>query len=511
MNKSNEAIRQTAAFAGAAGLNTGETAAFIDEKEIERLLTATRRPERARCLEIVEKGRKAGGLLPEEVAMLLQTDDDEVLAELYRAANTVKEAIYGKRVVLFAPLYLSNHCVNNCAYCGYRAANRRMPRRRLSMEEIAAEVRILEDLGHKRLAVECGEHPLECSIDYVVEAIQTIYRVTERKGSIRRLNVNIAATTVEDYQKLKAAGIGTYILFQETYHRQTYARMHPSGPKSDYNWHTTAMDRAMQGGIDDVGAGVLFGLYDYRFEVLALLMHARHLEERFGVGPHTVSVPRLRPAAGIERAHWRYAFSDRDFKKIVAIIRLAVPYTGIILSTREQAALRDELLAVGVSQVSAGSCTGVGSYKKEYSDEGGKVRRRAAGDQNPGGVGQDAGAGEGGTEQFQTEDRRTPDEVVAQICASGHLPSYCTACYRNGRTGERFMALAKSGQIQNVCQPNAILTFKEYLEDYASPRTKEAGEALLREQIGLIKNEQVRRLTEERLRRIEAGERDFCF
>ncbi|MFZ5648693.1 MAG: [FeFe] hydrogenase H-cluster radical SAM maturase HydG [Bacillota bacterium] len=464
---------------------------FIDEKEIYGLLEEGRTTSTRKALEIVEKAGRAGGLTPAEAGVLLNVEDQGLLEKMYSTARAVKERIYGRRLVFFAPLYLSNYCVNNCSYCGYRRSNSDMVRRRLSMTEIEEEVRILESLGHKRLAVECGEHPEECTLDYVLEAIKTIYSVKENNGSIRRVNVNIAATGAEEYRRLKEAGIGTYILFQETYHRDSYRKMHPQGPKSDYHYHLTAMHRAMEGGIDDVGFGVLYGLYDYKFEVLATLIHARHLEDSFGVGPHTISVPRLRPASGVSVENFPYLVPDSDFKKLVAVLRLSVPYTGIILSTRERPAFRDELLSVGVSQISAGSCTGVGGYKEEY--------------------GGDASRSKVNTAQFNVEDHRSPDEVVKSICASGYIPSFCTACYRRGRTGDRFMALAKSGEIGDICQPNAILTFKEYLIDYASPQTLEIAEGAIREHLLMIPSSPVRKETEARLERIGKGERDLYF
>jgi len=470
-----------------------ERADFIDEQQIANWLEDATLADRDQARQIIEKSRLAKGLSPYECAVLLHLEDCELLEEMYREAKKIKESIYGRRLVLFAPLYVSNHCVNNCVYCGYRCANGTMPRHRLDMEELREEVKILESLGHKRLALEAGEDPVNCPIDYILEAIRTIYEVKEANGSIRRINVNIAATTVENYSLLKEAGIGTYILFQESYHRATYAAMHPSGPKRDYDYHTTAMDRAMTGGIDDVGAGVLFGLYDFKFEVLGLLQHARHLEERFGVGPHTISVPRLRPAQGVNYDNFPHLVDDATFKKIIAVLRLAVPYTGIILSTREPAEQRDELISVGVSQISAGSCTGVGGYKQEQEKA------------------QCCDCSGNDTRQFQVEDHRSPDEVLRSVCMGGYIPSFCTACYRSGRTGDRFMPLAKSGQIQNVCQPNAILTFKEFLEDYASPATREVGAKAIEEHLQQINNPKVRRLTEERLKLIEEGQRDFYF
>lgn len=465
-----------------------EPADFIQEGEIAQLLEQGKAASHEAVRAIIAKARQAKGLSLVEVAMLLQAEDERLWAEIFAAAKDVKQRIYGKRVVLFAPLYLSDHCVNNCTYCGYKRENQ-FKRRKLTMAELAEEVRILENLGHKRLALEVGEHPGECPLDYILESIRTIYSLKFKNGSIRRTNVNIAATGIEDYRRLKEANIGTYILFQETYHRDTYLASHPSGPKADYDWHTTAHDRAMAAGIDDVGFGVLFGLYDYRFEVLAMLQHALHLEERFGVGPHTISVPRLRPALGMGLDQFPYLVSDQDFARLVAVIRLAVPYTGLILSTREKPAFRDKLLDYGVSQISAGSCTGVGGYKREDS------RRSLAED--------DAAP------QFSVDDHRSPDEVLQSVCSSGYLPSYCTACYRQGRTGDRFMALAKNGQIQNVCQPNALMTFKEYLLDYASPETRRAGEETIRAHLAEITNDKVRTLTEERLQLIEQGQRDL--
>lgn len=460
---------------------------FIDEHGINDMLLKAKKASRREAMKIIEKAGEAKGLTPYETAVLLQVDDRDVLQRMFQAAHTVKEKIYGKRLVFFAPLYISNYCINNCYYCGYRRDNA-ISRRRLNAGEIEQEVLVLESMGHKRLALEAGEDPAHCPIDYVLDAIRCIYKVKDKKGSIRRVNVNIAATTVDHYRKLKEAGIGTYILFQETYHRETYAAMHPAGPKRDYDWHITAMDRAMEGGIDDVGLGVLFGLYDYKFEVLALLFHSLHLEERFGVGCHTISVPRMRPAEGISLENFPYLVNDKDFKKVIAAIRLAVPYTGMILSTREKAEYRDEVISLGISQLSAGSCTGVGGYHRDIEDKSAETQG-----------------------QFKIEDNRTTDEVLRSICESGYLPSFCTACYRKGRTGDRFMPLAKSGEIQNLCQPNAILTFKEFLLDYASERTKKIGQKTIREHLRSIPNEKVRRATEERLKQLEQGERDLYF
>lgn len=460
---------------------------FINDEKIEKILREAKEASANTAREIIEKARNAQGLTPLETAVLLHLEDKDTLKLLFRVAHEIKEKIYGKRVVIFAPLYISNFCINNCYYCGYRTSNEIL-RRRLEFDEIEKEVIALEAMGHKRIALEVGEDPKNCPIDYVLEAMQTIYNVKDKQGSIRRINVNIAATTVEEYRKLKEAGIGTYILFQETYHRATYDKMHPAGPKRDYDWHTLAMDRAMEGGIDDVGLGALLGLYDYKYEVLATLLHSLHLEERFGVGCHTISVPRIRPATGVTLETFPHLVSDDDFKKIVAIIRLAVPYTGMILSTREPAQFRDEVISLGISQVSAGSCTGVGGYHKDI--EGGAI------------------ATEG---QFQVEDTRSTDEMINNICESGYIPSFCTACYRQGRTGDRFMPLAKSGEIQNICQPNAILTFKEFLLDYASEKTKKVGEVVIQKHLGEIPNTKIREKTKERLKQLEAGERDLYF
>lgn len=465
--------------------NTKQTADFIDEEKIQAILKQTINTDTSELMDIIDKAEAAEGLTPVEAAKLLNSDNPAVLSKMFEAAHRIKEKIYGKRVVIFAPLYISNFCVNSCKYCGY-SHNNSIERRKLSMEDIIEEVKILESMGHKRIALEVGEDPVNCNIDYVVDAIRTIYSINFENGSIRRINVNIAATTVEEYKKLKSAEIGTYILFQETYHKKTYEDMHPKGPKHDYDYHTTAFDRAMEAGIDDVGAGVLFGLYDYKFEVLALLYHALHLEEKFGCGPHTVSVPRLKPAAGMKLSDYPYIVNDNDFKKIVAILRLAVPYTGIILSTRENPDIRDEVINYGVSQISAGSCTGVGGYKDEY---GCKAPNSTA--------------------QFIVGDHRSPDEIIQSLCKSGYIPSYCTACYRQGRVGDRFMQLAKSGNIQNVCQPNAILTFEEYLQDYADEETRKLGEQTISKQLENIKNEKIKALTKERLEEIRKGKRDL--
>lgn len=464
---------------------------FIDDEKIIRTIEVAREqakdPERVR--QLIAKAGQSHGLSATEAAVLLVVSDPALQQEMFQTAKIVKEKIYGTRIVLFAPLYLSSYCINNCNYCGYRAGNCQQLRRRLTMEEIAEEVEILESLGHKRLALEAGEDPVNCPLDYVLDSIKAVYGVTNGNGAIRRVNVNIAATTIDEYRQLKAAGIGTYILFQETYHRPTYALMHPSGPKRDYNWHTTAMDRAMQAGIDDVGIGVLYGLYDAVYETIAMLLHAEHLEAAYGVGPHTISVPRLRPADGVSFEQFPHLVDDETFKKIIAVIRLAVPYTGMILSTREEPELRDELIGYGISQISAGSCTGVGGYHQAYREE----KKDNSG------------------MQFEPSDQRSPDEIVAMLCGSGYIPSFCTACYRQGRTGDRFMVLAKNGAIQNVCQPNALLTLKEYLEDYADDSVKVSGEKLIAESLNSIPNQAARAKTQERLERIAAGERDLYF
>lgn len=464
-----------------------QRADFIDEAKIYQALEKAKGASVKEALDIIEKGREAKGLDPYETAVLLHAAEGDAQDALFKASREVKEKIYGKRLVLFAPLYISNYCINNCIYCGYRQHNE-IPRQRLTMEEIEREVIALEAMGHKRIALEVGEDPKNCPIDYVLEAMKKIYSVKESTGSIRRINVNIAATTVEDYRRLKEAGIGTYILFQETYHRETYKKCHPSGPKGDYDWHVTAMDRAMEAGIDDVGLGVLFGLYDYKFEILGLLLHSLHLEERFGVGCHTISVPRMRPAEGVNFETFPHLVNDHDFKRMVSIIRLAVPYTGMILSTREPPGYRDEVIALGISQISAGSCTGVGGYHRDIEKPE-----------------------ETSYKQFQVEDHRTTDEMLLSVCQSGYLPSFCTACYRQGRTGDRFMALAKTGEIQNICQPNAILTFKEFILDYASPGTRAAGEEIIRMHLDMIPNPKMREETKKRLARLEAGERDLYF
>ena len=416
---------------------------FINHEYIYKILEETKNPSNEQIKEVLNRAKNREGLDYKDIAILLQAEDEKDLKEIYSLAGEIKKDIYGKRVVVFAPLYVSDYCVNNCVYCGYKRDNK-FNRRRLTMDEVAQEVKILEQMGHKRLALELGEDPVNAPIDYVLECLDTIYKTQNNNGEIRRVNVNIAATTVENYKLLKEKGIGTYILFQETYHKPTYDKMHPKSLKGDYNYHLTAFDRAMEAGIDDVGAGVLFGLADPRFEVLGLMMHNAHLEEKFGVGFHTISVPRLQPANGVSLENYPHLLDDKMFKKIVAILRIAVPFTGLILSTRETPEMRKELLKYGVSQISAGSSTGVGGYKER--EEGKEVK------------------------QFKTNDERSPIEILKELLSDGYIPSYCTACYRKGRTGDRFMSLAKSGNIKYVCEPNALMTLLEFTLDPARTR-----------------------------------------
>ncbi len=435
---------------------------------------------------ILEKARERKGLSHREAAVLLDCEIPEKNQEIFALARQIKQDFYGNRIVMFAPLYLSNYCVNGCVYCPYHAKNKRIPRKKLTQEEIRKEVIALQDMGHKRLALEAGEDPVNNPIEYILESINTIYSIKHKNGAIRRVNVNIAATTVENYRKLKDAGIGTYILFQETYHKESYEVLHPTGPKHDYAYHTEAMDRAMEGGIDDVGLGVLFGLERYRYEYAAILMHAEHLEAVFGVGPHTISVPRLRNADDVDANSFKNGISDDIFEKIVACIRIAVPYTGMIVSTRESKACRERVLKLGVSQISGGSRTSVGGYAEEEPEE-------------------ECSA------QFDVSDRRTLDEVVGWLIEQGYIPSFCTACYREGRTGDRFMSLCKSGQIQNCCHPNALMTLKEYLEDYASDRTRELGEKLIKAELDNIPNDKVKEIAAKYISEIRGGKRDFRF
>ncbi|MBD9238941.1 MAG: [FeFe] hydrogenase H-cluster radical SAM maturase HydG [Alphaproteobacteria bacterium] len=436
--------------------------------------------------QVLNKARERKGLNHREAMILLDCDIPEKNREIFELAEQIKKDYYGNRIVMFAPLYLSNYCVNGCVYCPYHAKNKHIPRRKLTQEEVAREVVALQDMGHKRLAIEAGEDPVNNPIEYILECIRTIYGIKHKNGAIRRVNVNIAATTVENYRKLKEAGIGTYILFQETYHKESYEKLHPTGPKHNYDYHTEAMDRAMEGGIDDVGLGVLFGLERYRYEFAGLLMHAEHLEAVHGVGPHTISVPRIRRADDIDPDVFDNGIDDDTFAKIVACIRIAVPYTGMIMSTRESKACRERVIHYGISQISGGSKTSVGGYDTpEPEDES--------------------------SAQFEVSDTRTLDDVVKWLMELGYIPSFCTACYREGRTGDRFMALCKNLQIHNCCLPNALMTLKEYLVDYASPETRKIGEALIKKELDNIPKDKVREICREHIGEIEGGKRDFRF
>ena len=461
---------------------------FIDHQEILDTLAYSDAHKNDRILitEILEKAKKRKGLSHREASVLLMCEDPEMNKQIFHLAEQIKKDFYGNRIVLFAPLYLSNYCVNGCVYCPYHAVNKHIPRKKLTQEDIRKEVIALQDMGHKRLAIEAGEDPVNNPIEYILECIDTIYSVHHKNGDIRRVNVNIAATTVENYRKLKDAGIGTYILFQETYHKESYERLHPTGPKHDYNYHTEAMDRAMEGGIDDVGLGVLFGLELYRYEFAGILMHAEHLEAVHGVGPHTISVPRIRRADDIDPSTFSNGIEDDTFAKIVACIRIAVPYTGMIVSTRESKACREKVLHLGISQISGGSRTSVGGYyEPEPEDED--------------------------SSQFDVSDNRTLDEVVRWLMEMDYVPSFCTACYREGRTGDRFMSLCKSRQIQNCCLPNALMTLKEYLEDYASPATAALGMDLIEKELDNIPNPKVKEIVTKHLYDIHSGQRDFRF
>lgn len=461
---------------------------FINHEEILSTLTYAdeHKHDKALITEILAKAKLEKGLSHREASVLLACDIPELNEEIFALAKKIKDDFYGDRIVLFAPLYLSNYCVNGCVYCPYHAKNKHIARKKLTQEDIKREVIALQDMGHKRLALETGEDPVNNPIEYVLESIKTIYSIKHKNGAIRRVNVNIAATTVENYRKLKEAGIGTYILFQETYHKESYEQLHPTGPKHNYAYHTEAMDRAMEGGIDDVGCGVLFGLEKYRYEFAGLLMHAEHLETRFGVGPHTISVPRIRRADDIDPSTFDNGIDDDTFAKIVACIRIAVPYTGMIVSTRESQACREKVLQLGISQISGGSRTSVGGYaEKEAPEEN--------------------------SSQFDVSDNRSLDEVVNWLMKLGFVPSFCTACYREGRTGDRFMSLCKSGQISNCCLPNALMTLKEYLCDYASDDTKQVGDKLIHEQLDQIKSDKVRDIVTKQLHLIAEGQRDFRF
>ena len=461
---------------------------FINHEEIEETLRyAEENKHNAELIDsILEKAKLRKGLSHREAEVLLDCDIPEKNEEIYKLAEQIKKDFYGNRIVMFAPLYLSNYCVNGCLYCPYHAKNKHICRKKLTQDEVRQEVNALQDMGHKRLAIEAGEDPVNNPLEYILECIKTIYSIKHKNGAIRRVNVNIAATTVEDYRKLKEAGIGTYILFQETYHKGNYEVLHPTGPKSKYSYHTEAMDRAMEGGIDDVGIGVLFGLNTYRYDFVGLLMHAEHLEAAFGIGPHTISVPRICPADDIETKDFPNAISDEMFCRLVAVIRIAVPYTGMIISTRESEAVRRKVLELGISQISGGSRTSVGGYAVPETKEENSA-------------------------QFDISDRRTLDEVVNWLLDLGHIPSFCTACYREGRTGDRFMSLVKRGQIANCCQPNALMTLKEYLEDYASPETREKGIRLIHEEMERIPNPKIREIALRNLHEIEEGKRDFRF
>lgn len=460
---------------------------FIDDAEILDTLdyAAKHKSDRALIESIIDKASEMKGVSHREAAVLLECDIPDLNERMFKLAKSIKEKLYGRRIVMFAPLYLSNYCVNGCTYCPYHAKNKHIMRKKLTQEEIKNEVIALQDMGHKRLALEMGEHPVINSMEYLLESIKTIYGIKHKNGSIRRVNVNIAATTVENYRLLKEAGIGTYILFQETYNKKAYEELHPTGPKSNYIYHTEAMDRAMDGGIDDVGIGVLFGLELYRYDFVGLLMHAEHLEAAKGVGPHTISVPRICPADDISVEDFSNAVSDEIFEKIVAVIRIAVPYTGMIISTRESVKVREKVLELGISQISGGSRTSVGGYVDEVPDEN--------------------------TAQFDLSDRRTLDEVVNWLVTLGYIPSFCTACYREGRTGDRFMQLVKSGQIANCCQPNALMTLKEYLIDYASEDTRIKGERLIAAELQKIPNDKVRDIACAHIHDMECGARDFRF
>ena len=462
---------------------------FISDEEIRATLSYA--DDNKNNVELVDailaKARERKGLDHREASVLLACDMPEKVAEMYALAEQIKKDFYGNRIVLFAPLYLSNYCVNGCVYCPYHLKNKHIARKKLTQEEIVKEVTALQDMGHKRLAIEAGEDPVNNPIEYILESIKTIYSIKHKNGAIRRVNVNIAATTVENYRKLKEAGIGTYILFQETYHKESYEKLHPTGPKHDYAYHTEAMDRAMEGGIDDVGLGVLFGLEMYRYEFAGLLMHAEHLEAVHGVGPHTISVPRVKHADDIDPSAFDNGISDEIFAKICALIRISTPYTGMIISTRESQAVREKVLPLGVSQISGASKTTVGGYANPETEE------------------------DVTSAQFDVSDQRTLDEVVNWLMKLGYIPSFCTACYREGRTGDRFMELCKKMQILNCCHPNALMTLKEYLEDYASEETRRIGMELIERELANIPNEKVRGIASEHIRDIADGKRDFRF
>lgn len=462
---------------------------FINHQEILDTLAYAEENKNNKDLlrKILKKAKEEKGLDHREASVLLMTDDEEINSEIYSLARKIKEDHYGSRIVLFAPLYLSNYCVNGCVYCPYHLKNKNIRRKKLSQEEIKKEVIALQDMGHKRLALELGEDPVNNPIEYVIESIKTIYSIKHENGQIRRVNVNIAATSVENYKKLKDAEIGTYILFQETYNKKSYEALHPTGPKHDYDYHTEAMDRAMEAGIDDVGIGVLFGLETYKYEFAGLLMHAEHLEAKFGVGPHTISVPRIQPGDDINPADFENQLADEIFEKLIALIRISVPYTGMIISTRENQKVREKALELGVSQISGGSRTSIGGYSEEEKKEDNSA-------------------------QFDLADNRTLEEIVDWLIELGYIPSFCTACYREGRTGDRFMQLCKSGQILNCCQPNALMTLKEYLLDYGSDFSKDLGQKLIDEELEKIPNETVKAKAKKYIEEMETvGKRDFRF
>jgi 2-iminoacetate synthase len=461
---------------------------FIDDGEIKDTIAYAldNKSNKELIDSIIKKAEMMQGISHREAAVLLECDLEEENERMYQLAKEIKNKFYGNRIVMFAPLYLSNYCVNGCVYCPYHHQNKHIARKKLTQEEIRNEVIALQDMGHKRLALEAGEDPVNNPIDYILECINTIYSIKHKNGAIRRVNVNIAATTHEDYRKLKEAGIGTYILFQETYKKENYEQLHPTGPKHNYAYHTEAMDRAMEAGIDDVGLGVLFGLNLYRYDFVGMLMHAEHLEAALGVGPHTISVPRIRPADDIDPEDFTNSISDQIFEKIVAVLRIAVPYTGMIVSTRESRETREKVLQLGISQLSGGSRTSVGGYAQEEEEED-------------------------NSSQFDVEDKRTLDQVVNWLLELGFIPSFCTACYREGRTGDRFMKLVKSGQIANCCQPNALMTLKEYLEDYAGEDTKKKGEQLIINELDHVTNEKVKAIAKDYLAQVQEGKRDFRF
>ncbi len=468
--------------------NSDQAEEFINHQEITDTIAYANENKENRVLleQILDKAAGMKGISHREAAVLLECEIPEINRKAEKLARNIKERFYGNRIVMFAPLYLSNYCVNGCTYCPYHYGNKKIGRKKLTQEEIKNEVIALQDMGHKRLAIESGEDSVNNPIEYILESIRTIYKIRHKNGAIRRVNVNIAATTTENYKKLKETEIGTYILFQETYHKESYKKLHPAGPKSNYAYHTEAIDRAMDAGIDDVGLGVLFGLNLYRYDLVGLIMHAEHLEEKYGVGPHTISVPRICPADDIHIEDFKNAISDKIFEKIITVLRITVPYTGMIISTRESRRVRERVLRLGVTQISGGSSTSVGGYiEKEAEEEN--------------------------TRQFDVSDTRTLDQVISWLIDLGHVPSFCTACYREGRTGDRFMTLLKSGQIANCCQPNALMTFKEYLLDYASEETRKKGEELIRKELQKVPDERVRNKAGDYIENLIKGQRDFRF